>query len=279
MTNPAYPTASPARPRGGRIRRIRTAIGSLLAVALLVTALGLPVGWLWAAVAPRVLVGMSTDGPYLVHPEPEEYIGADGTFLFIGLGLGVLLAVLCWVALRRRRGPAIPIGLALGSLAGSYVAWQFGRRIGLAEYHDLLAHARAGWQFYRPPSLRVAGLLRVFGVPLVPRGVLDAQALAATAVYTLLAGWSRYPTLIKERGAKAADRPVTAPPSGAGTPPAGPPSPGPASGAGTSGTAPDGPTVEMPHVAPSVSSGWRGLVGQPAAAGWPESRGAARPRG
>ncbi len=233
-------------------------MGFLLALALAVAALGIPVGWLWSMVAPRVLIGMSTDGPYLVNPEPEEYVGADMTFLAIGLGVGALLALFAWVVFRRRRGPAVAVALAVGSLAGGCIAWQFGRRIGLADYHDLLAHARAGWQFYRPPGLRTAGLLRVLGVPVIPRGVLDAQALGVAAAYTLLAGWSRYPDLVRRRS------------SAAGQPH--PVAPGPAASA---------PTPEPARVdpAPPVSSGWSGAATPSAAPERPGARGAVRPLG
>ncbi len=262
MTTPPHAPATPQRPGRSRARRLPATAGFLLALALAVAALGIPVGWLWSAVAPRVLVGMSTDGPYLINPEPEEYVGADVTFLAVGLGAGAILAVFAWVVFRRRRGPGVAVALAVGSLAAGYVAWRFGRRIGLADYRDLLAHAEAGWQFYRPPGLRTAGLLRVLGAPLIPRGVLDAQALGAAATYTMLAGWSRYPNLMRRRSATT------------GRPPQ-PVVPGPA----VSAAAPVADPTRADFDQPPVSSSWWAAAAPSAAPGRPGSHGAVRPLG
>ncbi|MGY0230786.1 DUF2567 domain-containing protein [Longispora urticae] len=186
-----YGTPAPPRPRRDWPREI---LAGLL-VVLTISVLGAPLGVLWSALAPRVLVQMTADGPLLVDAEPEEYVGSDVVFTLIGLAVGVLLGLGVWLLLRRWRGAAVLIGLMVGSLLGACVAWQIGRRIGLDDYAEIKRTAQAGWQFYRPPSLNSGEFFRVLGIPVFPRGALAAQALAAVFTYTMIAGWSRFPGL------------------------------------------------------------------------------------
>ncbi|MBA3488642.1 MAG: DUF2567 domain-containing protein [Longispora sp.] len=169
-----------------------------LAVILTVTALGAPLGVVWSALSPRVLVRMTDQGAVLTSAEPEEYMGAEAVFTLLGLGVGIVLGVLGWWALRRWRGPVILISLMIGSLLGACATWQIGQKIGLAEYEDLKRTAQVGWEFFRPPTLETGGVWHIAGVPVFPYGALVAQALGAVFAYTLAAGWSRYRDLRNE---------------------------------------------------------------------------------
>ena len=95
---------------------------------------------------------------------------------------------------------AILLGLPL-------LAWWVGRHIGLDEYHRLLTEATPGTEFGKPQDLRAKrfGLDHGF-IPQV-RGLLQVGPFAAAATYTLLAGWSKYPSL-----RPSAEAPVEAPP-------------------------------------------------------------------
>lgn len=200
------------------------------------TALGAPLGLLWAALAPDTPVLKTAEGAIYAQPQPEQPIAADGWFSLLGLGFGVLAAIAVWTLLRRRRGPVGLVATTVGALGTALVAWQLGRRIGLDGYQRLLASAPAGTPFDKPADLRAGGIERVLGVLPLPYGNLLLPAFAAAVTYTLLAGWSRWPSLRPEPepdwptgpevagwpGPVATDRPDgptgTAPPTGTTVP-------------------------------------------------------------
>ncbi|MFE9958733.1 DUF2567 domain-containing protein [Micromonospora sp. NPDC005299] len=186
---PGVPSAT--RRAGGRAAAVA------LGAALLLTALGAPLGLLWALVAPGTPVQMTADGAVYATPQPEQPIAADGWFSLLGLGFGVLAAITLWVVLRRRRGPVGLVAGALGGLGAAVVAWQVGRRIGLGAYQRLLDSAPPGTDFTKPADLRAGGIDWYGPLP-VPHGNLLLAAFGAAVTYTLLAGWSRWPSLRPE---------------------------------------------------------------------------------
>jgi hypothetical protein len=181
----AWVDEAPRRPRRPLWRTVRRSV----LTGLVVAAAGVPLGLLWAWLAPSVPV-MATDGAGVVvnDPSPEQYIAADGWFALLGLGFGVLAAAAAWLLRRRDRGPGLLLGVTVGALAAAPVAWQVGRRLGLSAYQRWQESAAPGATFARPPDLHAHAAL------LVP-------AFAAVVVTTLLAGWSNDPDL-NEPGAK-----------------------------------------------------------------------------
>ncbi|NES36956.1 DUF2567 domain-containing protein [Micromonospora sp. PPF5-17] len=173
------------------------AVGLTLAVALLVSVLGAPLGVLWAAVAPGTPVRKTAEGAIYATPQPEQPVAADGWFSLLGLGFGLLVAIALWVLLRRRRGPVGLLAGVLGGIGAAVAAWQVGRRIGLGTYHRLLATAPDGTAFTKPADLRAGGIDWYALLP-VPHGNLLLPAFGAAVMYTLLAGWSRWPSLRPE---------------------------------------------------------------------------------
>lgn len=106
--------------------------GALTSIVLAL--LGVPLGLLWAALAPRAAVA-STDAGALVLDDIEDkaFIAADLTLFLLGLGLGLLGGVVAfWLA--RGRGPGVVVGLVLGSYLAVLVAASTG----------VLADARQG---------------------------------------------------------------------------------------------------------------------------------------
>lgn len=188
----AMPGAPAATRRGGG----RAAVVALGA-ALLLTVLGAPLGLLWALVAPGTPVRMTAEGAVYATPQPEQPIAADGWFSLLGLGFGVLAAITLWVVLRRRRGPVGLVAGILGGLGAAVVAWQVGRRIGLGTFQRLLDTAPPGTDFTKPADLRAGGIDWYGPLP-VPHGNLLLAAFGAAVTYTLLAGWSRWPSLRPE---------------------------------------------------------------------------------
>jgi hypothetical protein len=182
MTSVPVDTAKPARSRG---REPLLA----LAVTLGIAAAGLPLGWLWYAVAPRARGVLTVDGPVPSDGEPEQFIADEGWYILIGALAGVLAAVAVWALLRRQRGPMMLVALVIGSVgAGALMAW-LGHEIGFADYRGVVHDARLGATIRWPPMARTAhlGLWRGF-LPRV-QGTVLAQAVTAAMIYTLLAAF------------------------------------------------------------------------------------------
>ncbi|KXK61382.1 hypothetical protein AWW66_13785 [Micromonospora rosaria] len=210
-------------------RRVAGLVG---AVVLGMTLLGAPLGLLWVLVAPATPVIKITEGAIYAEPQPEQPIAADGWFSLLGLGFGVLAAVALWYLLRALRGPAGLLAVTVGGLGAALVAWQVGRRIGWSTYQRLLAEAPPGQSFDKPVDLRAGGVDRVLGVLPVPYGNVLLVAFGGAVVYTLLAGWSRWPSLHPEPDLPPDLWPAPTPGFGPGPPG---PGPGPLPGAGAAG--------------------------------------------
>jgi hypothetical protein len=150
-------------------------------VALGAAVLGVPVGAIWAALAPHSSVTVTIEGAVIADHRQEAFIGADATFAGIAVVTGLLLGIAAYLW-RRRRGPWMAIGLAVGGIAGSLVAWWVGHRFGLSDYRALIAQEPGGPPFDRPVDLDATGALFL-------------QPLVAVIVYVLAAGWSRFADL------------------------------------------------------------------------------------
>ena len=128
------------------------------AVVLVVLAvLGLGLGLLWLWLAPRVPLISDASAVFLKDTEGEEAIGADGTFVLLALAFGLVSAVALFLW-RRRGGIPLVVGLALGGVLGSVVAWKFG--VWLGPTSDVVAHAKAvgkGVTFDAPLQLNAEG--------------------------------------------------------------------------------------------------------------------------
>ncbi len=124
---------------------------------------GVLLGLLWSWLAPHVpLVGDVVDRSWVVYlkdTEGEQAIGADGTFTLLGLGFGLVSAVVVFL-LRRPGGVPLVVALGLGGLLGSLLAWRVGMWLGPES--DVLAHAKAvgkGVVFSAPLKLGAKGAL------------------------------------------------------------------------------------------------------------------------
>ena len=167
------------------IARVVREILIALAVAAVIALLGAPIGLLWRVVAPTVELVKTPYGWYPTAEEPEGFVADDGWFAIIGAGAGLALAIVIWLTLRRSRGPAVLLGLAVGSFACAVFAQWLGHRIGLAEYHRVVHAAVDGAKVHRLPQLRIDGVKLV-------------QPMVAVAGYTLFAAFHYSPTLQAE---------------------------------------------------------------------------------
>ena len=158
--------------------RWRGEIAEGLAVAAAVAAVtGVALGLLWLWLAPRVPLVYDGEAVLLSNAEGEEAIGADGTFLLLGLGLGAVAGGVVFL-LRRHGGVGVAAGLAAGALGGSLLAFRLGVWLGPGEDIAARAHqAGRGVVFDAPLDLGAHGVL--FGLP-----------FAALAVHLLcVAAW------------------------------------------------------------------------------------------
>ncbi|WNI25276.1 ABC transporter permease [Streptomyces sp. ITFR-16] len=158
------PTGTPDR------EELRSDLRRAGVIAAVLTVAGVLLGLLWLWLAPRVPLVSDNTAVFLSDSEGEEAIGADGTFALLGLAFGAVSAGLVfWF---HRRGGILPVvGLAVGGLLGSVLAWQVGTRLGPTD--DVVAHAREvgkGVIFDAPLELRA-------------KGALLAWALAAMVVH------------------------------------------------------------------------------------------------
>ncbi|WP_139228723.1 LPXTG cell wall anchor domain-containing protein [Blastococcus tunisiensis] len=167
MTHPAPPTDVPSagtpagstpapgpgagRPRGVRrapaawrgVAELRADLGSAAGVVLSLMLAGVPAGLLWWALAPRADFRITATGPVPVGmPSPELLVADDAVLALILAGAGLLAGAAAWF-LRRRRGVAMVLALALGGALTGIVAWQVGELLGAGPTESELADVGA----------------------------------------------------------------------------------------------------------------------------------------
>ena len=163
--------AAAARPARPEIRRQAT-VGGIIAGAL--TVLGVPIGLVWSAIAPRAdLIVVAPGQAIPADPESTAYMTGDGSFALLTMAVGVVAAVIAYAMAGRRSGTGAVIGLGVGGALGSLIAWQTGRLPGVGHYRNALHGARTGDQ--------ISALLTVHA-----RGVLVLGALAAVVLFGLI---------------------------------------------------------------------------------------------
>jgi hypothetical protein len=88
--------------------------------------LAAPAGLLWSALAPRVHLVVTTQGIDAGDLESDKaFIGADGTYFLLMLGMGMLCGLLAWWAFRRS-GPVTVLALVVGGTAAALIAVSVG---------------------------------------------------------------------------------------------------------------------------------------------------------
>lgn len=141
---PGAPSGSAAAAYWPGWPEIRADVRSSLLLFSTLGLIGFPAGVLWWVLAPRLDFRITSAGPVpLVAVPPEELLIADdGIFALGALLVGLLCGAAAW-RLRRRRGVATVVSLALGTLTGAALAWQVGELLGAGPTRAELAHVGA----------------------------------------------------------------------------------------------------------------------------------------
>ena len=108
----------------------------LLTVAVTVL-VGAPVGLLWAALAPRVVVEVDGDDVQVVDAYRDGFIAVDAWFFAAVAVAGLVGGVLAWW-LGRAHGPGVVLGLAVGGLAAAWIASRVGGEVDRASVRQLV---------------------------------------------------------------------------------------------------------------------------------------------
>jgi LPXTG-motif cell wall-anchored protein len=160
---------------------LRSSAGLILGLALA----GIPVGLVWWLLAPRADFRITDDGPQVIGTASVELLaGDDVVFTLLLAGVGLLAGAAAWW-LRRRRGVATVIALAVGAMATAVVASQFGELLGPGPTKAQLADVGA----------RVTTALRLGGLaPLAVAPFTAVLAYLVPVLYTRGDDLGRVPT-------------------------------------------------------------------------------------
>lgn len=119
---------------------------------------GVVVGIAWRAVAPLAMLEKRDGGVLSVGRSAETSIAADGWFALCALVAGVLCAFVSGWLLRDSRLGAL-VGLTVGGVAGSLVAWRVGVLLGPSSVDETAASLGDGDRFRGPLELSALGVL------------------------------------------------------------------------------------------------------------------------
>jgi hypothetical protein len=137
------PGLDPRRAAGGW-RALVASLTVLVGTALL----GVPGGFLWAAVAPRAALVMIGRGvANVVNSETNAFIAADGWYCLVCLLGGVITGLLGHRLAVRRYGPVAMAAVLIGALAAGLITLWIGQQSGLSTFHHLLATLPSGAHF------------------------------------------------------------------------------------------------------------------------------------
>ncbi|MFJ9579575.1 DUF2567 domain-containing protein [Streptomyces sp. NPDC101191] len=135
----AWSAPYPAQPEPDGVPSTATELRQAAVVASVSAVAGALLGLLWLWLAPRVQLVSDGKAVFLKDGEGESAIGMDGTFVLLALGFGALAAALVFL-IHRHGGIALVLGLALGGVLGSLLAW--GTGVWLGPERDVVAHAK-----------------------------------------------------------------------------------------------------------------------------------------
>jgi hypothetical protein len=154
------PGSDSATGPGRTLARLRPAFLALIAAVAASAVLGLLVGLIWSAVAPRALLVVQSRGvAYVVNSETSAFIDADAWFCLLTAVGGVICGTVGYLLAVRRYGATALAGLVLGGVAASVLAMWVGQQQGLASFRVRLAVSPPGTRLREPLALGGHGAL------------------------------------------------------------------------------------------------------------------------
>lgn len=118
---------------------IRADLRSSARIVLVLALAGVLAGLLWWWLAPRADFRVTDAGPVVIgNPAEELLVADDAVFALIVGAFGLVAGAAAWF-LRRRRGVATVLALAVGCSLMAVVAWQLGELLGAGPTEAQLA--------------------------------------------------------------------------------------------------------------------------------------------
>jgi hypothetical protein len=118
---------------------IRADLRSSARLVLVLAVAGLLAGLLWWWLAPRADFRITDTGPVVIgNPAEELLVADDAVFALVVAAFGLVAGVAAWF-LRRRRGVATVLALAIGCSLMAAGAWQLGELLGAGPTEAQLA--------------------------------------------------------------------------------------------------------------------------------------------
>jgi hypothetical protein len=121
--------AQPPEPQRTSVPGPRSDLVAALRTALLVALVGVPLGAVWALLAPREQVLRTENGAQFAEPGGDLFVTADLVLLVLLLLAGLVCGYLVHARAGHRGWPVI-VGLAVGGTAGALVAAELGALLG-----------------------------------------------------------------------------------------------------------------------------------------------------
>jgi hypothetical protein len=179
VTSPP-PSFDPGPPSGAYWRgwpEIRADVRTSVRVVLALAIAGIPAGLAWWALAPRADFRITDAGPEAIGlPSDELLVADDVVFVLVLAVVGLIAGAGAWL-LRRRRGVATVVALAVGAIVTSAVAWQTGELLGVgpteAQLTDVGAVVTTPLTLGSPAALAVAPFTAVLAYVLAVLTVHD----------------------------------------------------------------------------------------------------------
>jgi len=152
---------------------IRADLRSSVRLVLVLALAGVVAALLWWWLTPRADFRITHDGPVVIgNPSEELLVASDAIFALIMVAFGLVAGAAAWF-LRRRRGVAVVLALAVGGCAMAVVAWRFGELLGAgpsaAQLADVGGIVTSPLRLRSLPALAVGpfGALLAYLVPVV----------------------------------------------------------------------------------------------------------------
>jgi hypothetical protein len=163
--SPSFDPGPPASAYWRGWPEVRADLRASLRLVLALALAGIPAGLAWWALAPRAVFRITEAGPEPVgFPSAELLIADDAVFVLVVAVAGLLAGAVAW-RLRRRRGVATAVAVAVGAFATALVAWQVGEMLGVgptqAQIEDVGARVTTSLTLGSPAALAVAPFMAV----------------------------------------------------------------------------------------------------------------------